>query len=138
MLSGTAIRMSQALQINLEYSTDILCNENSNRLSCCSRESRRRLMWSCYNLDTYVASGVDQLTLIDDKDIKIQLPCNERNFLQQIPCITETMTEGEVLKFIPTEMKPPNAIGNMGIMAQFIRASSVRKKILRYDTISRF
>ncbi|CZR58866.1 uncharacterized protein PAC_08758 [Phialocephala subalpina] len=131
MLSGTAARMSQALQINLEFSTDILCNENSSRLSCCARESRRRLMWSCYVLDSWVGSGVDQLTLIDDKDVKIQLPCTERNFLQQIPAITETMAEGQVLNFIPKTLKSTKA-SNMGIMAQFIRVAGVRKKVLRY------
>lgn len=131
MLSGTAVRMSQALQINLEFSTDILCNENSSRLLCCARESKRRLMWSCYVLDSWVGSGVDQLTLIDDKNIKIQLPCNERNFLQQIPTITETMTEGQVLNFVPKTLKPTNASSNMGIMAQFIRVAGIRKRVLR-------
>lgn len=130
MLSGTAIRMSQALQINLEYSTDILCTEQSN-MSCCARESRRRLMWSCYVMDSWVGSGVDQLTLIDDCDIKVQLPCHERNFLHQVSTITETLTKGQVLKFIPEELRPPHPVGNMGIAAYFTRIAGFRKSVLR-------
>ncbi|KAH8799683.1 fungal-specific transcription factor domain-containing protein [Xylogone sp. PMI_703] len=96
MLSGTAIRMSQALQINLEYSTDILGTEISSA-SCCERESRRRLMWSCY-----------------------------------APSITEMLTKGQVLKFVPDTLKPSNPESNIGIAAYFARIAGLRKKILRY------
>lgn len=131
MLSGTAIRMSQALQINLEYSTDILDPEQSG-MTLCARESRRRLMWSCYIMDSWVGSGVDQLTLINDCDIKIQLPCDERNFVQQIPSITETLTKGQILKFIPEASRPTNPDYNMGIAAYFARIAGLRKRILRF------
>ncbi|OBT40062.1 hypothetical protein VE00_09292 [Pseudogymnoascus sp. WSF 3629] len=131
MISGAATRMLQALQINLEYSTDILCTEPSN-MPFCVRESRRRLMWSCYVADSWVGSGVDQLTLIADCDVKVQLPCHERNFVQQIPSITETLTRGQVLKFIPRELRPLDPTNNMGIAAYFARIVRIRKKILRY------
>lgn len=130
MISGAATRMLQALQINLEYSTDILCTEPSS-LPFCARESRRRLMWSCYVADSWVGSGVDQLTLIADCDVKVQLPCHERNFVQQIPSITETLTKGHFLRFIPQELRPPDPTINMGIAAYFARIAGVRKKILR-------
>ncbi|CAG7936159.1 unnamed protein product [Penicillium salamii] len=94
MLSGITTRMTQALQINLEYNTDILCRDDVEGLSVTEKESRRRLMGSCYVMDALVGSGVDQLTLMDERDIKIQLPCNERNFTQQLPCLTETLSPG--------------------------------------------
>ncbi|KAF3392619.1 hypothetical protein F1880_008847, partial [Penicillium rolfsii] len=132
MLSGIITRMTQALQINLEYNTDLLCQNNDVGPSITARESRRRLMWSCYVLDALVGSGVDQLTLVDEKDMKIQLPCNERNFTQQIPCLTETLEPGTWLKFV-SEKVDLNAIQpNMGIMAYFIRHVSIRKRVLRY------
>ncbi|KFY17442.1 hypothetical protein V492_00691 [Pseudogymnoascus sp. VKM F-4246] len=131
MISGAATRMLQALQINLEYSTDILCTEPSN-MPFCVRESRRRLMWGCYVVDSWVGSGVDQLTLIADCDVKVQLPCHERNFVQQIPNVTETLTRGQVLKFIPRELRPLDPTMNMGIAAYFARITGIRKKILRY------
>jgi hypothetical protein len=123
--------MAQALQINLEYSTDVLCRDIAGGPSASDRESRRRLAWSCYILDTLVGSGVDQLTLFDERDIKIQLPCDERSFLLQLPCITQTLEEGEVLRFLPPESVPPNTAENLGMMAHFIRHMKIRRKMLR-------
>ncbi|KAJ5994259.1 hypothetical protein N7451_009983 [Penicillium sp. IBT 35674x] len=132
MLSGLITRMTQALQINLEYNTDVLCQNTEVGPSVTARESRRRLMWSCYIMDALVGSGVDQLTLVDEKDMKIQLPCNERNFIQQIPCLTETLEPGNWLKFIPGELDSDALMPNMGMMAYFIRHISIRKRVLRY------
>ncbi|TVY89536.1 putative transcriptional regulatory protein [Lachnellula willkommii] len=132
MLSGTAARMVQGLQINLESSTDILCSESKPLLGATARESRRRLMWSCFVMDSWVGSGVDQLTLLDESNIKVQLPCNERSFLQQIPCITETMAKGQILEFLPEDSKPVDPAANMGLIAYFIRISELRKKVLRF------
>ncbi|KAJ6104786.1 hypothetical protein N7523_011106 [Penicillium sp. IBT 18751x] len=132
MLSGLITRMAQALQINLEYNTDLLCQNNDYGPSTTAKESRRRLMWSCYVTDSLVGSGVDQLTLVHEKDMKIQLPCNERNFIQQIPCFTETLEPGNWLKFIPGELDTATLIPNMGIMAHFIRHISIRKRVLRH------
>lgn len=131
MLSGLITRMTQALQINLEYNTDVLCQNVEVGPSVTARESRRRLMWSCYIMDALVGSGVDQLTLVDEKDMKIQLPCNERNFIQQIPCLTETLEPGNWLKFIPGELESDALMPNMGMMAYFIRHISIRKRVLR-------
>jgi hypothetical protein len=132
MLCGVATRMSQALQINLEYSTDILCENPEGSPSASAKESRRRLMWSCYITDTFVGSGVDQLTLLDERAINLQLPCNERSFLQQIPCITETLTPGKVLSFIPPDRVPVNPLDNMGIASYFLRHVQTRKRVLKY------
>ena len=66
MLSGLTARMAQALQVNLEHSTDILCQDSEPNPSASTKESRRRLMWSCYITDSLVGSGVDQLTLIKE------------------------------------------------------------------------
>ncbi|KAL4898550.1 fungal-specific transcription factor domain-containing protein [Aspergillus ambiguus] len=132
MLSGLIIRMTQALQINLEYNTDLLCQDIDSAVSITSKESRRRLMWSCYVMDALVGSGVDQLTLVDEKDVKIQLPCNERSFTQQIPCLTETLKPGSWLKFIPGETDTSAILPNMGIMAYFVRHIAIRRRVLRY------
>lgn len=123
--------MTQALQINLEYNTDILCQNDDTGLTVTEKESRRRLMWSCYVMDALVGSGVDQLTLVDEKDMKIQLPCNERNFVQQIPCLTETLETGNCLKFMGDYVDNKTILPNMGMMAYFVRHISIRKKVLR-------
>ena len=82
-------------------------------------------------MDSWVGSGVDQLTMIDDADVKIQLPCHERNFLRQIPSITETLEKDQVLRFLPEELRPVKPSDNMGIMAHFVGIAALRKKVLR-------
>jgi hypothetical protein len=131
LLSGLAVRMAQALQINLEYSPDILCTENTSGPSASAKESRRRLMWSCYIMDSWVGSGVDQLTLINAKDLQIQLPCDDQSFLLQIPRITEMMEPGRVLNLIPAALRPHCPAENLGMMAYFVRIVELRKRVLR-------
>ncbi|KAJ5475936.1 hypothetical protein N7475_001665, partial [Penicillium sp. IBT 31633x] len=131
ILSGITARISQALQLNLESSADILC-AHSDSNSPIMNESKRRLMWSCYVMDSWVGSGVNQLTLLEDKDLKIQLPCHSHNFSLGTPCITELIDVGKVLKFIPKEQTYFQPAQNMGIEAYFIRLVSIRKRVLRY------
>ncbi|PHH60613.1 hypothetical protein CDD81_1403 [Ophiocordyceps australis] len=133
MISGLAVRMAHALKINIEYNSDILCaNEDGSAPSVASRESRRRLMWACYVLDAWAGSGIDQLTLLREGDIKIQLPCNERNFGLRIASVTETLGVGHVLQFLPPAIVPRRPAANMGIMAYYIRVVALWKRIVRY------
>jgi len=131
MLTGHITRMAQALQLNLEYSTDIFHDEPNNGPTVCSKEARRRLMWSCYISDTLIGSGVSMLTLLDEADIKIQLPCNERNFVLQVPSVTEMLPLGQFLPFIAPEHVPPRVVDNIGIVALYIRLVSLRKRVLK-------
>lgn len=131
MLSGMTTRMAQALQINLEHSTDILCQDRESGPDASTKESRRRLMWCCWITDTLVGSGVDQLLLIKDEDIKIQLPCTERTFLLQTPCITEVIEPGRFLRFLPPESLPARPQDNMGIRACYLRYMTTRRKVLK-------
>ena len=123
--------MTQALQINLEYSTDILAQLDENGLSITTRESRRRLMWSCYITDALCGSGVDQLTLIDDRDLKIQLPCDEQAFVHEWPCITQTL-HGSPLSFIPAEQMPLHSSNVTSTTAYFIQHIEQRKRVVKY------
>lgn len=130
-LTGVATRMTQALQLNLEYSTNVLEDEPDGGPSNCSKEARRRLMWACYVQDALIGSGIDQLTMFRNSDIKIQLPTHERNFIFQIPSVTELAERGRFLKFLPEEMIPQHPAENMGIMAHYIRLVEIRKAVLR-------
>ena len=131
MLCGLASRMAQALQMNVEYSTDILRAHPSDGPSPAAREARRRLMWATWVMDTWVGSGVDQLTLLDDDDIKIQLPCTDQNFSRQIPAITEILEPGCILKFLSQEVLDSNPVENMGMAAYFVGLTAYRKRGLR-------
>jgi hypothetical protein len=89
-------------------------------------------MWACYVLDAWTGSGVDQLTLLRETDIKIQLPCNERNFGLRIASVTETLGVGHVLQFLPPAIVPPKPAANMGIMAYYIRIVTLWKRVVRF------
>ncbi|KAI1881358.1 hypothetical protein JX265_000184 [Neoarthrinium moseri] len=130
LLTGFGVRMAQALQINLERSSNILTGDGKLLWSC--REARRRLMWSIYIMDACVGTGVDELTLIRESDIKIQLPCNERNFMLQIPCIVETLQKGEYLPFVSAKDRSDGPVDTPDLQAQYIRLMSLRGKVLRY------
>ena len=87
-------------------------------------------MWACYVTDASIGSGVDQLTLFHEEDIKIHLPCEERQFVLQTPCVTEVLTPGEVLNIIPERFLPANPAASMGLTAYYIRLIVIRKRIL--------
>jgi hypothetical protein len=82
-------------------------------------------------MDSWVGSGVNQLTLLEDKDLKIQLPCDSHNFSLGTACITEILEEGKVLGFISQDQIQNQPTQNMGIEAYFIRLVSIRKRVLR-------
>jgi hypothetical protein len=132
LLTGWITRMAHALQINLEASKDILGLETScSADEVLERETRRRLMWACYMIDMWAGSGVDQLTLFNVQDIKIQLPCNDTHFVYQTPCVTETLGRGQILDFIPLESLANKPSENMGISAYYIRIIHLWQQVLR-------
>ncbi|CAI6309392.1 unnamed protein product [Periconia digitata] len=133
LLTGLIVRMAHALQLNKEPSTDILCKGHtgaSNEVSM--RESRRRLMWACYVIDVWAGSGVDRLTILNEKDITLQLPCNERLFLLQIPNVTECLQPGRILNFVPADEIPEKPLENMGMSAYYLRIIHIWQRVLRY------
>jgi hypothetical protein len=132
LLTGMIIRMAHALQINQELSSDILCKDAacaSNEVSL--KESRRRLMWACYVVDVWAGSGVDQLTILNERDIKLQLPCNERQFLLQIPNVTERLQPGMLHDFLAAEDIPERPRDNMGMSAYYVRIVYIWQRVLR-------
>lgn len=132
LLTGLVIRMAHALQLNNEVSADILCREEGGSPNEASvRESRRRLMWACYMIDVWAGSGVDHLTILNEKDLKIQLPCNERQFLLQIAVVTERLQEGDIIDFIPAEDIPEKPKENLGMAAYYVRIVSTWRRVLR-------
>lgn len=94
-------------------------------------------MWCCYVMDSWVGSGVDQLTVLNEVDMKIQLPCHSRNFLYQIPCITETLDQGKVLDFLPRSILSASTspVESMGMMAHFVRLIRIRRRVLKYSRL---
>jgi hypothetical protein len=88
-------------------------------------------MWACYMIDVWAGSGVDHLTILNERDLKIQLPCNERQFSLQIPCVTERLERGTLLEFMPPEDIPEKPADNLGMAAYYVRIVSIWRRVLR-------
>ncbi|KAK3370684.1 hypothetical protein B0H63DRAFT_514719 [Podospora didyma] len=120
MLHAVASRFATALRLN--YENPSLC--------FLARESRRRLMWSLYMIDSAISGGQPDVALWPDaeRQIHIQLPCNERNFEFDLPEPTE-----------PLQPPAPDLKGVMpplpdvvGFMALQVRIHWMRTKILQF------
>ncbi len=120
MLHATACRFATALRLNYE-------NPN---LGFLARESRRRLMWSLYLIDSSIADGQADLAIWSDAEsqIHLRLPCNERNFEFDLPEPTESL-----------QPPLPEADGTLvslsddvGFLALYVRAQWIRCRILQY------
>ncbi|RMZ77315.1 hypothetical protein DV737_g4446, partial [Chaetothyriales sp. CBS 132003] len=112
MLLATAMRFAFALRLNHEASN----------LCFLAQESRRRLMWALYILDSTLAGGVPDLMLCNPEALHIQLPCQERNF--------EFDLEQETEPLEPPLPKVPlsESVGSLGI---YIRVMWIRARIVK-------
>ncbi|RMZ86428.1 hypothetical protein DV736_g6346, partial [Chaetothyriales sp. CBS 134916] len=112
MLLATAMRFAFALRLNHEASN----------LCFLAQESRRRLMWALYILDSTIAGGVPDLMLCNPEALHIQLPCQERNF--------EFDLEQETEPLKPRQPKAPlsESVGSLGI---YIRVMWIRARIVK-------
>ncbi|KAG5970487.1 hypothetical protein E4U55_001652 [Claviceps digitariae] len=115
MLLSMASRFAAALRLN----------HNSPNLCFLAQESRRRLMWSLYCIDTGIAAGYRDFALWRAERIFVSLPCNERNFEFDLPQ--------------PAEMLNPDRNGvdvplseDVGSLALHIRILHLRQKIIEF------
>jgi hypothetical protein len=67
-LVASAIGMAMALELHREL-------DLSARVTPIERETRRRLFWTCYLLDRFLACGSKRPSLISDRAILLRLPC---------------------------------------------------------------
>ncbi|KAI1416245.1 hypothetical protein F5Y13DRAFT_206254 [Hypoxylon sp. FL1857] len=68
MLLTNAIGMAMALELHREVDLQA-------RITAVEREMRRRLFWTCYLLDRFMACGSKRPCLISDRTILLRLPC---------------------------------------------------------------
>ena len=126
LLSSMACRFCQALQLNVEYDLDIVCE--SSKLSATEKETRRRLMWACYCMDVETACGVDQLRLLHEEDIRVQLPAHEESFFYRVAEPTGFLSPVGV----PWTSTPDGDVARRGHRAFHVQLTVCRDRILRY------
>ena len=109
MLLSIAARMAFAMRLNYE-------NPN---LCFLAQESRRRLMWTLYMLDSTWSAGLQEYTLCPSDIIYLQLPGTEEDFELDTARTTSSLFEN---------------LGQdkeLSILAYYIRIMSLRYSILR-------
>ncbi|KAK4185889.1 hypothetical protein QBC35DRAFT_388563 [Podospora australis] len=120
MLHAIASRFATALRLN---------HENPG-ICFLARESRRRLMWSLYMIDSWISAGQQEVALWPDaeRQIQIQLPCNERNFELDLPETTERLRPPPP---DPTTGVVPVMPDALGFMALHVRIQWMRSRVLQ-------
>ncbi|EAA31742.2 hypothetical protein NCU08848 [Neurospora crassa OR74A] len=119
MLHALTSRFANVLRLNVE--NPALC--------FLAQESRRRLMWSIYMIDAWFANGQTELALWPDpeRQIRVQLPCNERNFDFDLPEVTEPLRQP-----LPGPSGQPIQLPDaVGFTALHIRMHWLRTRILQ-------
>ena len=115
MLIGIASRFAAALRLN--YESPPLCGR--------AQESRRRLLWSIYCIDSGISGGHRDFSLWRADRIFVGLPCNERNFEFDLPQETETL--------LPEPTQPQSVQAeDVGSLALHIRIQYIRHKISEF------
>lgn len=144
---GQASRMAYALQLHKELDHDPLGHAQAERaatsgksapnipeLSFTDREIRRRVMWSCYMMDTFNSSGTERPSFLNEEYMFIQLPIKESQFQMELPGRTEDL-EGHVpntsIQTLSEQMQA-EAKENMGVSAFIIRSVTIWKRVVKY------
>ncbi|KAL9116431.1 MAG: hypothetical protein Q9187_007044 [Circinaria calcarea] len=134
MLAGMAMRMAYALQLHRELEYDPLGRERDkgSELSFVDREIRRRTMWSCFLMDRFNSSGTERPMVINEENIKVQLPIKESNFQMEIPGPTESLDGTAPNPVQPDTGQVSIPKGNMGVASYSIRIIALWGRVIRY------
>ncbi|KAI0016603.1 fungal-specific transcription factor domain-containing protein [Xylariomycetidae sp. FL0641] len=115
LLSGLAIRVAHALQLNIEHDNQPVT----------IREVRRRLMWSCLVMDSLMESGARPVSGIRVSDINIRLPCTESAFLRGYESPDVRVSQSDPTTALTTFQD--------SISAQLVSLAMLRLKIVNYS-----
>ena len=123
MLSSIATRAALALGLNKDATVD------DGSLSFTEQETRRRLFWACYCLDRMMSTGLPELVVLRTEHVHLQLPCEEQQYLLDIPCATRINNlETEISC---TQENPSSAQANVGMSGHYVQIMQMRYSILK-------
>lgn len=115
MLLGIASRFATALRLNHECPN----------LCFLAQESRRRLMWALYCVDSGISGGYRDFSLWNADKIHVGLPCNERNFEFDLPQPTERLVHNP-------DDPHHQQVEDVGSIALHIRIQHIRRRIMEF------
>ena len=120
MLLTNAVGMAMALELHREMDVNA-------RVTPVERESRRRLFWSCYLLDRFMACGSKRPSLIADKTILLKLPCWPPN-PGALPIEGEFFQSGSNLQYFQGAGK--RSQGSSGMLIDISRVLGITNRYL--------
>lgn len=90
-------------------------------------ESERRVLWSCYILDSFLGGGVDDNLFWKDDVPRVPLPCSDGNFIAQ------TQPSNHDLPTIESFQTPAD-FHRLNLRSHIIHLARLRTRVLRYPT----
>jgi hypothetical protein len=122
VLSKKSPNAFMLLSIASRYASALRLNHEAPNLCFLAQESRRRLMWALYCMDSGISGGYRDYTLWTADRIHVGLPCNERNFEFDLPQATEKLI------YQPTTQQ----VEDIGSLALHVRIQHLRRRIMEF------
>ncbi|KAK2763693.1 hypothetical protein FQN54_009309 [Arachnomyces sp. PD_36] len=128
-IAALATRLAQTLQLNDEPSNNRRDGEPA--LPTTVMETRRRLIWSCFVMDSIPDAGARPLSAsFDPTYIKANLPCSERLYLLGVEAVpNNSSTPGNGTDRVDLPKASP-----FGASAFVIKLAILRMRILQYTS----
>lgn len=104
-------------------------SDESRALEITRVESGRRLVWSCYVLDSFIGAGVDENLEWRDHPPRVALPCDDHSFVAQVvsapprylPLADNSFSDGE-----------GESLRALNLRSQIVQLAQLRTRVLRY------
>lgn len=117
---ANAVGMTMALELHREMDVNA-------RVTPVEREVRRRMFWSCYLLDRFMACGSKRPSLIGDRTILLRLPCWAPN-PASLPVEGDLFQSGSNLQSLQDSVKKSQ--GSSGMLIDISRILGITNRYL--------
>jgi hypothetical protein len=91
-------------------------------------EIERRLLWSCFILDSFIGSGIDGNLRWRDEAPRIPLPCSDHSFLEQTQSLAQERLPSEAFN-------SSSILAKLDLRTQVIYLAYLRTQALRLISI---
>jgi Fungal specific transcription factor domain len=123
-VASLATRLATALQLEMEPSSN---RSHAPPLPVTVMETRRRLIWGCFTMDSVPDGSTRPLrSALDPFSIEARLPCNERSYWLGIDTETDTLHNSKSYGSSALNAEPPS------VLAYIIRMAVIRLQVLQY------
>ncbi|KAH6667350.1 fungal-specific transcription factor domain-containing protein [Halenospora varia] len=117
---GIAIRLAQAMELPYEdhdgdRNIDPTASHEQlaeDRERIIEKEVKRRTLWSCFIMDRMLSAGKYRSTMISVKQLKVQLPCSDDDFL----FVRDATTE-----FLDKPVRADKIVNDDRVLARYVR-----------------